>query len=134
MICTTLVATDKLLFSDNAAKTFDFKKIVHQLQVFSCLDRKGVTIVGGLGKILKLNSRGAAINKRAGKMSQKHSSLHNCQHTETVSIIFSLNTIIIGTTFSYVVSAIDDNFSLFMRSSSNENSNSRLGDAILDRN
>ena len=36
-------------------------------------------------------------------------------------------------TFSYVVSAFDSNFSLFIRSSSNINSISGLDDVILDQ-
>ena len=47
---------------------------------------------------------------------------------------FSLNTAVIGTTFSYVVIAFDGNFLLCMRSFSNANSNSGLDDAIVDQN
>ena len=46
----------------------------------------------------------------------------------------SLNVIVIGTTFIYVVSASDGNFFFSMRSSSNANSKSGLEDAILDQN
>ena len=45
----------------------------------------------------------------------------------------SLNTTIIGMTFSYILSAFDNNISIFMRSSSNTNSKSGLGDAISDQ-
>ena len=50
----------------------------HTLQ--SRIDR-GVVIVGGFERSPKLNSWGVAIKGRACRMSQKHCSLHTCQHT-----------------------------------------------------
>ena len=45
---------------------------------------RGVVIVGGLEKVA-----GIAINGGAGKMSEKHSSLHTSQYTRSVFIIHS---------------------------------------------
>ena len=49
-------------------------------------NRRGAVIVGEDGKSTNLNSRGMVING-VGKVSQKHSSLHTCQHIKSVSII-----------------------------------------------
>ena len=46
----------------------------------------------------------------------------------------SLNAIIICPTSMYVVSAVDGNFLLYMRSSDNANSKSGLDETILDQN
>jgi len=87
----------------------------------------------GAGKSLKLNSWGVTMNGGLIKC-PRNTATYILVNRLKVFSSSSLNNTIIGTTFSYIVSALDGSFSLFMHSSSNANSKSGLNDVILDQN
>ena len=84
-------------------------------------------------KVLEnVKSRGVEINERLVKCPRNTAPYILANILKLFPSSF-LKTAIIGKTFSYVVSAFDNNISLFMRSSSNTNSTFVLDDAILDQ-
>ena len=71
-----------------------------------------MVITGGLEKNLKLNSQGIAINGKELVKCPRNTAPHILVNILKLFPVSPLNTTITNTTFSYIVSGFDGNFSL----------------------